>query len=70
MTQNQMILNHLRQHGSITALEAQQEYGIMRLSARIADLRANGISIASGRQSSKNRWGIRTTYAKYTLIGE
>ena len=69
MTQTEMVLNHLREHGSITALEAQQEYGIMRLSARIADLREQGYSISTNKKSSRNRWGTMTTYANYTLIG-
>ncbi len=69
MTQTEMILNHLREHGSITALEAQQKYGIMRLSARIADLREQGYSISTNKKSSRNRWGTMTTYANYTLIG-
>lgn len=37
MTQTEMILGHLKEHGSITPLEAIRDYGIMRLGARIWD---------------------------------
>ena len=39
MSQNQEILNHLMKGKSITALEAIEKYGVMRLAARICDLR-------------------------------
>ena len=34
MTQNEMILDHLRTYGSITPISALEHYGCMRLSAR------------------------------------
>ena len=42
MTQCDRILRHLEDAGSITQAEAMSEYGIMRLAARIADLRGRG----------------------------
>ena len=45
MTQNEAILNYLQSGGSITALESVQEFGCMRLAARIADLKADGHDI-------------------------
>lgn len=45
MTQNEMILNHLRDHGSITPQEAMARYGCMRLGARIWDLKREGHAI-------------------------
>ena len=47
ITQCERILRHLKDYGSITALEAVSEYGIMRLASRINDLRAQGIAIVS-----------------------
>lgn len=35
MTQTERIIKHLKEHGSITPLEAIKEYGITRLGARI-----------------------------------
>lgn len=37
--QTMQVLEHLEKHGSITQLEALNEYGISRLSARIWELR-------------------------------
>lgn len=42
MNQCETILRHLRDYGSITSLEAMQEYGIMRLASRISDLKKIG----------------------------
>lgn len=39
MTQTERIIKRLKEHGSITPLEAIKEYGITRLGARIWDLR-------------------------------
>lgn len=67
MKSKEKILRHLEQHGSITALEAMQEYGIMRLGARIWDLRHEGHGITSELVAGQNRYGEPTRYAKYTL---
>lgn len=47
MTQETQVLNHLERFGSITAWEAMQEYRIMRLASRIADLRRKGHNIVT-----------------------
>ena len=47
MSQCNRVLQHLQAYGSITPLEAMQEYGIMRLGARIYDLKKKGIRIGS-----------------------
>jgi len=49
-TQNELILKHLKEYGGITSLEAIQEYGITRLSARIYDLRKEGYSISADKK--------------------
>lgn len=67
MSHSEMILRHMERFGSITALEAMQEYGIMRLGARIWDLRHEGHDIASEFVTGKNRYGETTRYARYTL---
>lgn len=45
MTQDELVLKHLRESGSITPLEALQLYGCFRLSARIYSLRSRGYDI-------------------------
>lgn len=64
MSQTELILNHLRQHKSITPLEALKEYRCFRLAARIKDLRDSGYSILTTRQDSQT--GNR--FAEYRLI--
>lgn len=67
MTQCERVLRHMEDFGSITSLEAVNEYGIMRLASRIADLKGQGYDIVSERGSSKNRYGEQTSYSVYKL---
>lgn len=67
MTQCEEILEYLRENGSITPLEAMQEFGCMRLAARISDLREQGVSIRRIMAKSKNRKGQPVAFAKYIL---
>lgn len=64
-TQAEQILKHLAKYGSINPLEAFNEYGCMRLGARIWDLRYLGFKIDTINEQSKNRNGVKVTYAKY-----
>lgn len=67
MTQKDMIKAHLDAHGSITPKEALDLYGIMRLGARIWDLKADGLPIETAMLQVKNRWGKVTSVAEYRL---
>ena len=67
-TQCETVLKHIRVFGSITALEAQKAYGIMRLASRISDLRRLGYSFRVVTESGKNRYGESTSYARYFLL--
>ena len=67
MTQCERIVRHLHDFGEISSLTAMQDYGIMRLASRIADLRDQGYDISAERRTSKNRYGESTTYAVYKL---
>ena len=69
MTQADRILRHLKDYGSITPVEALRDYGVMRLGARIWDLKREGYSITTEREEGRNRYGERTAYARYRLIG-
>lgn len=68
MTKTQMILNHMQTHGSITPKEALTDYGIMRLGARIWDLKHMGYTILRVPETRPNRFGKSTTYARYVLM--
>lgn len=65
--QRGQVLEHLRTHGSITALEAQQAYGIMRLASRVNELRSDGVPIERSIEHGRNRFGEYTRYARYRL---
>ena len=69
-TQCAKILRHMKDFGSITSLEAVNEYGIMRLASRINELRAQGVSIGRRMKTGKNRYGDSVSYAEYYLIEE
>lgn len=54
--------------GSITQLEAMQDLGCMRLGARVYDLKHEGYNIRRDMETSKNRYGEDTSYARYRLV--
>lgn len=68
-TQCELILDHLKNHGSISHAEAESQYGCTRLAARINDLRRLGVSIRRVTVKGRNRRGQTTHYARY-YIGE
>ena len=70
MTQNDRILRHLKDYGSIDPMTAIQDYGITRLGARIWDLKERGHLIQTDMVRARNRYGEPTHYAKYTYKGE
>ena len=67
MTQCERIIRHLNDYGSITSLEAVNEYGILRLASRIHDLKDLGYEIEKTYEKSKNRYGEPTAYVRYSL---
>ena len=68
MKQTERILKYMHDFGSITQLEAMQDIGCMRLDARIADLKRDGHAIRREMETSKNRYGEETSYARYRLV--
>ena len=68
MTQCEQVIRHMEESGSITSLEAMQEYGIMRLASRITDLKNAGIPIHRDMVSQKNRYGETVTFARYSIV--
>jgi hypothetical protein len=63
-----MVLMHLKKYGSITHLEAETQYGIARLAARINDLRKQGHDIRSERVMGRNRRDEPAPFARYRLV--
>lgn len=62
-SQNEIIKHHLEQGKTLTALEALAKYDCFRLSARIANLRDQGLNIKTEIVETKS--GKRV--AKYSL---
>ena len=66
-TDRDLILMHMKKYGSITQEDADEEYGIKRLAARINELRNMGYPIKTDIISCRNRRGRISNYAKYSL---
>ena len=66
MNQTQKILNHLRTGQRISPMQALEWYGVMRLAARIIELRRAGHEIATEMRVT----GKGGRYATYRLIKE
>ena len=67
LSQKDKVLRHLKEVGPITPLEAFNDYAIMRLTSRICELKDEGHKIKSELISSKNRFGEKASFSKYTL---
>lgn len=67
MKQNDLVLRHLKDFGEITPITALADYGIMRLGARIWELKQKGYDIKSELVECRNRYGDKTRYARYRL---
>lgn len=70
MSQNGRIIDYLTRHGSITQLDAMKDLGIMRLGARVFDLKERGYNIVTVMVEDLNRFGEPTRYARYYLKGD
>lgn len=74
MTQKEKVLRHLtdknysHEKRKITPLQAMADYGIMRLSAIIYDLKKEGYNIKTEIIKVKNRYNESCHVAQYSLI--
>jgi hypothetical protein len=66
-TQAQRVLDYIDEFGSITQLEALRDLGVMRLASRISDLKKQGYTIKSDRETVKNRFGENCNIKRYSL---
>ena len=64
-TQEAQVLRHIDTNGSITPMEAIEEYGITRLAARIHDIERHGVIIDREMVYTKNRFGKSVHYMRY-----
>lgn len=61
------VLEHLEKNGTITSIEAIENYGATRLSAIIFNLRKAGYDIETVNIPFTDRYGNKTQYGKYIL---
>lgn len=66
-SQREAVINHFEKYGSISALTAIEEYGILRLSAIILNLRKQGYNIRTDKIKYVNRYGNKGQCALYRL---
>lgn len=65
MSQTEMVLLYLEKNGSIDPLRAFTELGIMRLAARIADLKRSGHDIVTEIKTRQMPNGTTKSWAEY-----
>jgi hypothetical protein len=69
-TQTQMVWDMLKAYpGGSTAMDAMKDLGVMRLAARINNLRAEGHNIVSELVKVKTRHGVAHV-ASYRIVNE
>lgn len=66
--QKQRILDYINETGSITALEAVRELGVLQLSSRLVELERDGIVFHKEQESALNRFGERVYYTRYSIV--
>lgn len=62
MSQNEKILNHLKQGRTLTPLEALHRFGCLRLAARVNDIKRMGHNIAARKVEANGKH-----FAEYRL---
>ena len=69
MTQKQLIIQYMKDFGTITTFQAFTDLGITKLTTRISELRSE-YKIASEKMTVKNRYGKPVHFNKYWLEGK
>lgn len=69
-TQCALVIEYMEKHGGITAKVADDDLGIMRLGARIFDLRKRGYVINDEWVTVINRRGMKRRVKKYSIAKE
>lgn len=64
-SQKERILEYLKENGSITPMEALNEFGCFRLSGRIFELKEMGMNIETEQMFSNGK-----VFARYVLVGD
>lgn len=67
MAQNDEIIAYIREHGSITPLDAIRDIGCLRLASRISELKRDGFHIKMKMERHKKPNGKVVRYARYFM---
>lgn len=67
MTQQDLILDYIRKHKSITPFEAFEKLGITKLATRISELRGRGVKVQDIWVKDVNRFGESVRYKRYFI---
>ena len=67
MNQKKMVLDYIREFGSITPVDVFKDLGITRLAAVVFALRDDGHDIHKEREHAYNRYGQKVRYARYSF---
>lgn len=70
MTQYEKILQYIDDFGSISPMEAFSDLGITKLATRISEMRKDGIEFDQVWECSKNRYGQKVHYMRYSKGGK
>lgn len=70
MNQYERILQYINDFGSITPMEAFSDLGITKLATRISEMRRDGIEFDQEMEYSKNRYGQKVHYMRYSMGGK
>lgn len=68
LSQKDIVLNHLKEHGSITTLDCYEIYKITDLAHAIYLLRKENFNITDKWEKPKNPFGYAKKYKRYTLV--
>lgn len=63
------IVDYIKEHGSITAAEAYEHLNILRLAARISEIKDAGHNVSMELVHGKTKDGQPAQWAKYRIIG-
>lgn len=66
-TQSERVKRYMEDYGSITQLEAIKDIGVMRLAARIGELKKTGVPIESSFEKVKNRYDEEVQIKRYSI---
>ena len=69
-TQRDLVVDYIRDFGSISSWEAYQELGITQLGARIFELKERGYVFHKDKVKTLNRSGKQISFDRYKIVFE